>query len=309
MWLAALPAVIAASPPARAEANLQADTGANLMIRSDGDCPSGPAVIGALRTIRPDQDWAGLSAVIQVMGDRAQVTLGQDPNNRREIAVPPGCADRANRLAFVIAVWSSELPARPTGAPILLVAVPAPAPAPPTTTPLRASTFVTEVGLSGFYSMVAGWAPGVEVEVGRLRRKGWWGARVVAGYQSTKSLRVDIGASYYDRAWFGAALVLQREWRYLFLASDWGLLGALIRAHGDGYSQDQSASGLNLGFVADARGGVRLGPVRIWADLSLYRWARKETIQVDPLAAGAATTSTLPAWDAHLGMGASMVFD
>ena len=86
-------------------------------------------------------------------------------------------------------------------------------------------------------------------------------------------------------------------------------MGAFTRAHGNGYSQNQSASGLNFALTADGRVGLRLGTVRLWADLSLYRWTRKETVRVDSLSTGMFSVSTLPAWDAHVGLGASVTFN
>ena len=293
--VAALPFLVAASPAA-AESNL--------IVRSNGDCPSSQAVSEALWAIRPDSEWPALTATIDVAEDRVQVTLGEDRNHPREVAVPADCADRANRVALVIAVWSGELPAHATGAPTLSVAVPAPTPL-----PAKKSAMITELGVSGLYSTVGGWVPGGSVELGWLRRDGYWGLRAWGAYQSTKSLRVDIGDSPYDRALLGAALVLRWDRPRIIFSSDWGLVGAFTRAHGDGYSQNQSASGLNVGLAADGRVGLRLGAFRIWADVRLYRWLAKETVRVDPLIAGPSTTSTLPAWDAHPGLGASMVFD
>jgi hypothetical protein len=294
--VAALPLVIAATSAADAETNL--------VVRSEGDCPSGQAVAEALWAIRPDSEWPALTATIHVLEDRIQVTLGEDQNHPRDIPVPADCAERANRVALVIAVWSGELPAHATAAPHLSVAVPAPA-------PLRAkkSAMVTELGISGLYSTVGGWVPGGSVELGWLRRDGWWGLRAWGAYQSAKSLRVDIGDSPYNRTLLGAAMVLRWDRPRIFLSSDWGLVGAYTRAHGDGYSQNQSAAGQNVGLAADARVGLRLGACRIWADVRLYRWALKETIRVDPLSTGPSSTSTLPTWDAHLGLGAGVVFD
>jgi hypothetical protein len=301
--VAAIPFVIVANL-----ANAETNRERNLVVRSEGDCPSGQAVTEALWAIRPDRDWPALTTTVHILEDRIQVTLGEDQNHPREIPLPADCTDRANRVALVIAVWSGELPAHATGAPTLSVAVPAPAPA-PAPMPTKKSAMVTELGLSGFYSAVGGWAPGGSVEFGWLRRDSWWGLRARVAYQSTKSLRVDIGDSQYDRTLLGAAMVLQWNRRRIFLSSDWGLEGSLIRAHGDGYSQNQSASGLNVGLAADGRVGLRLRAFRIWADVHGYRWLGKETIRVDPLVAGASSTSTLPAWDAQLGLGVGVVFD
>ena len=301
--VAAVPLMVAASP-AKAETKLET----NVMVRSNGDCPSGQSITEALWAIHPDSEWPTLKATVYVVEDQVQVSLGDDQTHWREVDAPEDCTDRANRVAVVIAVWSGALPEGATDAPNLSVPMPAPIPA-PAPLPAKKSSMVTELGLSGFSSTVGGWVPGGSVELGRLRREGWWGIRATVGYQSTRSLRLDIGESQYDRTLLGAAMVLQWNRPRIVLSSDWGLVGAYLRAHGNGYSQNQSASGLNVGLAADGRAGVRLGPFRIWAVISLYRWALKETIRVDPLVTGTSTTSTLPAWDAHLGMGAGMVFD
>jgi hypothetical protein len=298
--LVVLVLVVAAASPCRVEG--AAET--NLVVSSNSDCPGGQPVSEALWAIRPDSEWPALTATVQVLEDRIQVTLGEDQRHPREIPLLADCTDRANRVALVIAVWSGALPTHDTSAPQLSVAVPA-----PVLVPAKKSGMVSELGMTGLYSTVGGWVPGAGVEFGWLRRNGWWGLRASGAYQSAKSLRVDIGDSLYERTLLGAALVLRWERRWLFLSSDWGLAGAYARAHGDGYSQNQSASGLNIGLAADGRVGLRLGSYRIWADARLYRWLGKETVRVDPLVAGTSTTSSLPTWDAHLGLGVGIVFD
>ena len=299
-YLVVLVLMVVALSPCRAEGNPET----NLVVSSNSDCPGGQAVSEALWAIRPDSEWPALTATIEVIEDHVQVTLGDDLKHSREITVPTDCADRANRVALVIAVWSGALPAHATAAPRLSVAVPA-----PVLVPVKRSAMISELGIAGLYSTVGGWVPGAGVELGWLRREGWWGLRAWGAYQSAKSLRVDIGDSPYERMLLGAAMVLRWERRWLFLSSDWGMAGAYTRAHGDGYSQNQSASGLNVGVVADGRLGLRLGSYGIWADARLYRWLAKETVRVDPLLAGPSSATTLPTWDAHLGLGVSMVFD
>ncbi|HEY5282323.1 MAG TPA: hypothetical protein VIM14_05995, partial [Polyangia bacterium] len=94
-----------------------------------------------------------------------------------------------------------------------------------------------------------------------------------------------------------------------FAIQAWGVVGSLIRARGNGYSQDESTSGLNAGLDAEARVGTRLRAFRIWADVVLCRWLGKEIVRVDPVASGSPSVSTLPGWDVHLGLGASVTFD
>jgi hypothetical protein len=294
--LAAFVWMVAASPAVRAENHV--------VVTSDGDCPSGPAVTQALWAFRPDGEWPALRATLRATNDQVEVVLGEDPDNKREIAATGDCADRANQVALVIAIWSGELPSRVTGAPTLTVAAPMPAPA-----PVVKPDTATEIGLQGFSSVVGGNAPGLQAELGRFHRGRRWGVRAVAAYQGARSLRVDIGETQYQRAQLGAFLVLRWTGARLFTSGELGILGALTWAHGDGYSQDQSAYGANVGLSLDGRVGLALRRFRLWAALQGCRWANKEIVRVDPLIVGAPTTSTLPAWDARLGLGASVAFE
>jgi hypothetical protein len=291
--------LLVVASPARAQTNL--------VVRSTGDCPSAEAVSASLWAIRPDREWPALRATIDVVENRLRVSLGADPTIWREVPAPVACADRVGLAALVIAAWSGELPAQATSGPSLPVAVSMPLPVQAAVAKPRAAVF--ELGGAGFYSTVGGAALGARIEVAGLRREGWWGVRAAAAYQSAKSRWVDIGMTDYSRTLLGAALVLQWSRRYLYLSSDWGMTGALTRARGNGYSQNDSASGLNLGLDAEARLGLRLRAFRIWVDGTVYRWLGKQTIRIDPLVSGSSTLATLPSWDLHLGLGAGVMFD
>jgi hypothetical protein len=282
-------------------ASAQAQT--NIVVRSDSDCPSAQAVSQALWAIRPDDEWPPLVASIQSASDRIEVVLGVDADNKREIAPTGSCADRATGAALVIAIWSGKLPSHATGAPTLTVATPM-----QSLTAAGRSDSVTEFGLSGFSSVVGGYAPGIQAEVGRFRHERGWGVRAVAAYQGARSIAVDAGDTRYERAQLGVLLVLRWTAARLFASGDLGLLGTMTWAHGEGYSRNASAHGQNVGLGLDGRMGIRLGKFRLWVSLQGCRWASKETVRVEPLLTGAPTTAALPAWDAHLGLGASMAF-
>lgn len=273
----------------------------NVVVRSDSDCPSAQAVSQALWAIRSDDEWPPLLASIQSVNDQVEVVLGPNANNKREIAPAGSCADRATGAALVIAIWSGELPSHATGAPTLTVT----APIPPLTATGKSDS-MTEVGLSGFSSVVGGYAPGIQAEVGRFRHESGWGVRAVAAYQGARSIAVDAGDTRYERAQLGALLVLRWTATRLFASGDLGLLGTMTWAHGEGYSRNASAHGENVGLGLDGRTGIRLGKFRLWISLQGCRWASKETVRVDPLVTGSPTTATLSAWDAHFGLGASM---
>ena len=184
----AFPLLVAASP---------AWAGSNLIVRSNGDCPSSQTVSEALWSIRPDHEWPALTATVQIVEDRVRVSFGEDREHWREVPAPADCTDRAQRAALVVAAWSGELPAHATSAPALSVAVPPPVPVVAAPAKRRA---IYELGLSGFYSMVGGMVPGAGIELARFGRQAWWGLRAAVGYQSAKSLHVSIGTSRYDRS-------------------------------------------------------------------------------------------------------------
>lgn len=281
----------------------RAEAQTNVVVQSEDDCPSSQAVREALWAIRPDRQWPALVASIRVIDERVRISLGQDETRWRDVPAPADCEERAHRAALVIAVWSAELPAQTIGAPHLSVAIPAPLPA------TKKWSMAIELGAAGFYGMVGGVTPGAAVEMGILRRDAWWGVRAALAYQSSRSMRVDIGASNHDRTMLGARLMLRRDRQRSFLSGDLGLVGAFTRAYGDGYSKNESASALNIGPTANGRVGVRWGRFRLWAETSVCRWLAKETFRVDPLFAGSSTTATLPSWDVNLGLGSGITFD
>ena len=91
--------------PAKAESNL--------IVRSDGDCPSGQAISEVLWAIRPDREWPVLTATVHIVDDQLQVSLGADRDHQRKVPAPDDCADRANRAALVIAAWAMDTAASP----------------------------------------------------------------------------------------------------------------------------------------------------------------------------------------------------
>ncbi len=277
----------------------------NLVVQSEGDCPSSLSVTQALWAIRPDSQWPALVARIRLVDDRVRISLGQDETHWRDVPAPADCGERALQAALVIAVWSAELPAQAIGAPNLSVAPPAPLLA--SVAPARKSPLVVELGVQGFYGLRGGITPGAAFELGFLRRDAWWGVRASVAYQSTRSMRVNIGASRYDRSLVGAAWVLRWDRQRTFLSSDLGIVGLFTRAHGDGYSKNESARAYNLGPSATGRAGLRWGRFRVWTEAGVCRWIAKESFRVD--AFDSSTTAAVPSWDAHLGLGGGITFD
>jgi hypothetical protein len=304
-WVAVISLVVVASSLAQAETNL--------VVRSDSDCPSGQAVTEALLAIRPDREWPVLTATIQVSEDRMQVVLGEDRNNQREIPAPADCAERATRVALVIAVWSGELPAQATGAPSLSASVPAPAltvarPA-PVPVPAQKSPNVFELDGAAFYSPLWGQAAGAWLGLGRTPRKGGVGVRVLAAYQSGRNLSIEGGTNQVRRFLVGAAVTYHLQLRRAFGSGDGGLVGTLTHAQGAGYDTNRADDTMNFGGIVDLRAGLCFGRLRLWWGARLLRLVHGETVKVQSITPTVANRRALNAWDAQFGVGLGFRFE
>jgi hypothetical protein len=85
-----------------------------VIVRASGDCPSAQAVNGALaRLIAPtDAPRPADLAEIEVQGGTLAISLSRTSGEvigHRELAAPPGCADRAEAVAIVLAAWETHL--------------------------------------------------------------------------------------------------------------------------------------------------------------------------------------------------------
>ena len=304
-WVAAISLVVAASSLAQAATNL--------VVHSDSDCPSGQAVTEALWAIRPDHEWPALTATIQVSDDRLQVVLGEDRSNQREIPAPADCAERATRVALVIAVWSGELPAQTSGAPSLSVAVPVPAltvaPPAPVPVPAQKSPTVFELDAAAFYSPLWGQAPGAWLGFGRTPRDGGFGVRVLGAYQSASTLAIEGGTNQVRRFLVGAALTYHLQLPRAFASGDGGLVGTLTHAQGAGYDTNRADDTTNFGGVVDLRAGLRFGRFRLWWNARVLRLVHAETMKVQSITPSVANSVALNAWDAQVGMGLGFRFE
>ena len=107
-----------------------------------------------------------------------------------------------------------------------------------------------------------------------------------------------------------AGVALDARWamRRLFLDGELGGVAALTYAWGQGYATNQSDWSPTWGLGAGIRAGILWGRTRLWLDLRVVRWLREQSVQIDPVTTGNATTTQLPSWDVQAAMGVSYIF-
>ena len=83
---------------------------------------------------------------------------------------------------------------------------------------------------------------------------------------------------------------------------------SFTHASGSGYEPNGAGSTTNVGALADLRGGLRLGQVRIWIGARMVGLLRAETVKVQSTSPGVADRFVLSKWDAQLGAGGGYRF-
>jgi hypothetical protein len=275
-----------------------------VVVLGDATCPSEAMIRTALPTAWPQGDLSGQTVTIEVVDDRLALSLGEGPAGRREIPADRDCTVRAESVAVILAAWSGELGANPTVSPVLKAAKPAPvqtvllAPMPAT-----GASPVTEVEGSAFYSPLWGHGLGGVLGASRTSRDGGLGVRGFGAYQPGRDLALEGGTNQVLRFLVGAALTYQLRRTHVFASGDVGLVGTFTRAQGTGYEPNHADSTANLGGLVDLRGGLQLGRFSLWLNARGLRLAHAETVKVQSTSPGVADSTTLNAWDLHIGAG------
>jgi hypothetical protein len=305
-----------------------------VVVRGDVACPSVEMIRAALQTARPDGAWPQQTVTVDVGSDRLALGLGEAPTVRREIPADPDCGVRAESIAVVIAAWSGELASGPTDSPVLgMPAATTTAPSPATTAPSPVATtapgpvaatatspapvptpakklrYVFELDGAAFYSPLWGHAPGAWLGVGRTPENGGFGLRALGVYQAARDVALEGGTNQVLRLMLGAAVTYHLQRKHLFASGDVGLVGTYTRASGSGYQPDRADSATNFGGVADLRGGLRLGRIRLWVDARLLRLVHSESVKIQSSSPGVADSAELGAWDLQVGGGLGFRFE
>ena len=288
-----------------------------LAIVSDSNCPSGEAVREALVDLRPVGQWPALSVAIRATSQTLVVEIGPQKTNSRLLTVNPDCAARATAVALVISTWTGDLPVEAEGTPILQPAAPIPQPAAhiiqsepgkkPETVIGKTNPGQSEIGAGLLVAAVGGIAPGGRVEFGRMRRGSGFGWQVDLTIPAARQVNIGGGTTRWMRISAGVGIDARWAMRRFFLDGELGGVAALTYAWGQGYVANQSDWSPTWGLGAGIRAGMPWGRTRLWVDLRAVKWLREQSVQIDPVTTGTATTANLPSWDAQGSIGISYV--
>ena len=295
---------------AKADADVHPADG-DLVIVSDSDCPSGEAVRDALLALRPAGEWPALSVAIREFPQMLVIEIGSQKTNPRQLSVGPDCATRATAVALVITTWTGDLPVEAAGTPVLQpspVVVQPPAEKKPDEVIPKTAARHSEIGAGLLAATAGGIVPGVRVEFGRTRRGSDLGWEVDVAVPAARQVNVGDGTTRWTRISAGAALDAHWAMRRFFFDGALGGVAALTYAWGQGYVANQSDWSPTWGLAAGMRAGVPWGRTRIWIDMRAFKWLREQSVQIDPVTTGNATTTQLPSWDAQGAIGISHIF-
>jgi hypothetical protein len=295
---------------AKADSDVPAG-GRGLAIVSDSDCPSGEAVRDALLGLRPVEEWPSLSVAIHTTEQILEVEIGSQETNPRQLTVGPDCATRATAVALVITTWTGELPVEAAGTPVLqpsaVVLQPSAAKESARAAP-KAEARQSEIGAGLLAATAGGIVPGGRVEFGRMRRGSGLGWQVDLTVPAARGVTLGSGTTRWMRISAGVALDARWAMRRFFLDGELGGVAALTYAWGQGYATNQSDWSPTWGLGAGIRAGVPWGRTRLWLDLRAVKWLREQSVRIDPVTTGTATTANLPSWDAQGSIGISYIF-
>jgi hypothetical protein len=275
-----------------------------LVIESDSTCPSAQAIRDTLAGLQPASTWPRTTVAIYAQGNFVLVALGSRSSIPRQVAVSPDCGARATTVALIIATWLGELPAE-------AVAPPSP---PPPSAPAREPPSASppphriEIGAGLLAALVGGVAPGIRVELTRLRPAGDLGWKLSLALPGPRGVAVGGGTTHFARAAASLALEGRLATRRYVLSGDGGLAAAYTLAWGEGYTANQTDQSVTWGLAAGLRAGIPWGRVRIWTDLRIFRWLYEQSVQVDSNDNDGTAKLPLPGWDVHVALGASLVF-
>jgi hypothetical protein len=227
----------------------------------------------------------------------------------RSFARERSCADLAEAVALVVAIW--EWPLRPGMVPPPELSLSASGGAPPKraiddAALAGARSWRFEVG-AAFQEVAPGLVPGVLVEAIIRGAGGRWGARLSLGAASWRDVALGAGRASWSRATGGAGLV--REWsgRRLFLDLQAQASMAALVAKGQGFDEDQTRVAFDPGVGLGIRGGAAwAGLFRTWIDVGVTYWPVGQKLRADLGPAGPpGPTADVARFEAALSVGGS----
>jgi hypothetical protein len=305
------PRPVAPKPPPAAGG----PSSSRLIITSDSNCPSGPAVAAALATLNQPGEGPSGTVLIQATDETLVVELVSDGSTRRQLRVTDDCAVRAMTVALVIATWTGELASDAAGTPVLRDQVPlgeeaARVPAPPAalTPPGGAPITERELGAGLLLAVTEGIAPGMCIDFVQTRAARGLGWQAGLALPARRERAAGGTTASWTRASASIALNARTTLRRLALSAAAGLAGAYTITSGHGYAVDQGAQALTGGFVVAARLALPWRSLRVWTEVRAYKWLFPQSVAVDSTAGDHVAKVTLPSFDVHWALGLAYLF-
>jgi hypothetical protein len=166
----------------------------------------------------------------------------------------------------------------------------------------------SEISAGLLAATAGGIAPGGRLEFGRIRRGSGLGWQLDLTVPAARQVSVGDGTTRWMRVSAGATLEARWAMPRFSLDGELGGVAALTYAWGQGYVANQSDWSPTWGLTAGIRAGLPWGRTRIWIDMRAVRWLREQSVQIDPVTTGNATTTQLPSWDVQGAVGISYIF-
>jgi hypothetical protein len=248
-----------------------------LAVEVAGDCPSEADVRARLAPL-VERAHEGDRVRVSAVGGALEVELthGATPPTVRKLPATGTCAEQAALVAAVVATWQSELAPRPV---IQVLDEPGTA---------GEERHVPERGVAwdlgaAFVASLAGsdFAPGATViaHVGPGRHA--FAARLALTAQAPRPLALGSGNASWGRSSLelGAGAHIGTRRVRFDLSGSFAL--ALFYVSGAGFMRELQAFDVDLGLGADARLGVRAGPVLPFVSVGIRGWLRELRVRAE----------------------------
>jgi hypothetical protein len=283
--------------------------GQGLDVRSDTDCPSGPAIVAKLTPLLAGQGedgdvaWVDVAApepnqpaALRVRLVRADANVIAD----RRLSVQGGCDEMADTVATVLAAWEAP----PTPAPVLVMNTEQ-----PRVEPARPVDHIRMwMGASGGTGLIGGMTAAGSLEFLLEHTGSHLLGRLAMTGQTTRQVDLDPGHATWRRTHGSVGLGWQTArphpgstWQF---SADLDVLLGWLTASGHEYKQPARRTVFEYGLGAGLRGQRNLGRLALWLEARANFWPTPERIV---LTDANADSRLLPKLDILVSLGVSIL--
>ena len=257
-----------------------------LAIDVAGDCPSEASVRAKLAPL-VERAHEGDRVRVTAAGGALEVELshGASPATVRKLPASGSCDEQAALVAAVVATWQSELAPKPVK------------PEPPGAAWDLGAAFVSSLAGADF-------APGAAViaHVGPGRHA--FAARLALTAQAPRGLALGSGGASWGRSSIELGAGARFGTRRVRFDLSGSVALALFYVSGAGFMREHRAFDVDFGMGADARLGVRAGPVLPFLSLGVRGWLRELVVRAE-LGDEGPVLATVPRFEVLISVGLS----